>query len=45
MPSNILDSSKLREMGWRPTTSLYYGLVATYNWFLRMEEKDAAYVR
>ncbi len=35
MPVKLLDSSQLREMGWKPQTSLRDGLAETYQGFLR----------
>ena len=32
-PRKLLDSTRLRRLGWRPKTSLAEGLVATYEWF------------
>lgn len=37
MPFKLLDSSRLREMGWRPKSSLRSALSATYEWFLQQE--------
>ena len=34
MPVKLLDSSRLREMGWKPKTPMRSGLAATYQWFL-----------
>jgi GDP-L-fucose synthase len=34
-PQKLLDSGKLRAMGWRPQTALEDGLRATYAWFLQ----------
>lgn len=34
MPAKLLDSSRLRELGWRPRTSIREGLLATYRWYL-----------
>ncbi len=39
MPAKLLDSSLLRDMGWKPKTSLRDGLTATYQWFLCQEER------
>jgi GDP-L-fucose synthase len=35
MPAKLLDSSRLRELGWRPRTSIREGLLATYQWYLQ----------
>lgn len=40
MPSKLLDSSKLRKLGWRPRTRLREALEITYSWYL--ETKDAS---
>ena len=34
MPLKILDSSKLKAMGWQPTSSFRDGVSITYRWFL-----------
>ncbi|HEY3166612.1 MAG TPA: GDP-L-fucose synthase, partial [Candidatus Binatia bacterium] len=36
MPAKLLDSSYLRQMGWKPQTSIREGLSITYEWFLRL---------
>ena len=41
-PRKLMDSSKLREQGWAPRTSLRAGLEMTYNIFAAMEQKRAA---
>ena len=33
-PSKLLDSSRLRETGWRPSVSLHEGITRTYAWYL-----------
>lgn len=38
MPLKILDSSQLRELGWRPKTSFRSALSATYDWFLQTQQ-------
>jgi GDP-L-fucose synthase len=35
MPIKVLDSNKLRGMGWRPVHGFKSSLEATYNWFVR----------
>jgi GDP-L-fucose synthase len=35
MPLKGLDSSRLRGLGWKPSTDFRTALVATYDWFLR----------
>lgn len=39
----LMDSSRLRAMGWRPRVALEEGLVATYRWYLahRLEARTA----
>jgi GDP-L-fucose synthase len=36
-PRKLLDSSRLRALGWEPSISLRQGLADTYAWFLRQE--------
>lgn len=50
MPLKSLDSSALRQMGWRPQTTLRAGLELTYAWFLnhkneRIPSLELAHVR
>ena len=33
MPRKILDSGRLLEMGWKPSTTLRAGLEATFDWW------------
>jgi GDP-L-fucose synthase len=35
MPAKLLDSSYLRQMGWKPRTSIREALMVTYQWFLQ----------
>ena len=35
----LMDSSKIRELGWEPYTSLEEGIKNTYNWFVENYEK------
>lgn len=35
MPRRLLDSSAIRQMGWRPSVSLSEGLKRTYDWYRR----------
>ena len=37
MPRKCLDSSRLFDLGWRPTTPLHKALESTYTWFLHHE--------
>jgi GDP-L-fucose synthase len=37
-PRKLLDSSRLRSLGWRPKTSLYEGLMLAYQEFLKCLE-------
>ena len=34
-PRKLLDVSKLRSLGWRPTITLREGIAGTYEWFLQ----------
>jgi GDP-L-fucose synthase len=46
MPAKLLDSSRLRTMGWEPKTSFPSALAATYQWFLENQTaKGSAGVR
>lgn len=42
-PRKVLDSTRLCDLGWRPTVSLREGLSKTYKWFLenRMKTEEA----
>ncbi|HXG51079.1 MAG TPA: GDP-L-fucose synthase [candidate division Zixibacteria bacterium] len=40
MPAKLLDSSRLRAMGWRPQTPLKTALAETYEWFCKAAEKE-----
>lgn len=39
-PKKLIDSSKIREIGWRPTIDLDQGILSTYNWFLNNKKND-----
>jgi GDP-L-fucose synthase len=39
MPRRLLDSSKLGNLGWSPSTPLRDGLHVTYEWFLQLTRK------
>jgi nucleoside-diphosphate-sugar epimerase len=38
MPRKLLDSSRILQLGWRPTIPLDQGLSQTYRWFLDQRE-------
>jgi GDP-L-fucose synthase len=38
MPCKLLDSSRILQLGWRPTIPLDQGLSQTYRWFLDQRE-------
>jgi GDP-L-fucose synthase len=40
MPAKLLDSSRLRQMGWKPSTSIREALGIAYEWFLK-HDRDA----
>lgn len=43
MPAKILDSSVLKEMGWRPQVAFCSALKETYDWFLQFYSSGSAY--
>jgi len=40
-PRKVMDSSRLRALGWRPSISLHDGLIKTYDWFHLAESARA----
>ena len=40
-PRKLMDSSRLRELGWKPTITLREGINRTYSWYLQNEDKIA----
>jgi GDP-L-fucose synthase len=36
-PRKVMDSGRLRGMGWQPSVTLREGLTATYRWFCEQE--------
>lgn len=40
MPKKLMDSAKIRDLGWRPKGNLYDGLTKTYNWYIKNIAKD-----
>ena len=45
MPRKLLDSSRILQLGWRPTIPLDQGLSQTYRWFLDQRELQTVYLR
>ncbi len=39
-PRKVLDSQKIRNLGWHPQVSLINGIAATYDWFLRNQYRS-----
>ena len=39
-PKKLMDSSKLRNLGWEPKINLEEGIQVTYNWFLEMLKSE-----
>lgn len=39
-PKKLMDSSKLRKLGWEPKIELEVGIQLTYNWFLEMLKSE-----
>jgi GDP-L-fucose synthase len=37
-PKKLLDSSKIRELGWEPSISMEEGVKSTYKWFVENYE-------
>ena len=42
MPAKLLESSRLRELGWQPKTTILDGLRATYKWYLQQQTQHGA---
>ena len=41
-PRKLMDSSRLKNMGWKPQVGLHEGLIDTYQWFLENQNKFRA---
>lgn len=39
-PRKLMDSTRIRNLGWKPTISLSFGIQETYKWFLENVEKN-----
>ncbi len=39
-PRKLMDSSRLRRLGWQPSITLVDGIYSTYNWFIKQSEDD-----
>ena len=37
-PRKLMDSAKLRTLGWQPSIELEHGLKTTYDWFIQHED-------
>ena len=40
-PRKLMDSSKIRALGWKPEISLDEGIAGAYRWFLENKTRDA----
>ncbi len=43
-PRKLLDSERIRSLGWKPTVTLAEGIVATYQWYVNHVDRETSQV-
>ena len=43
-PRKLLDSERIRSLGWKPTVTLAEGIAATYRWYLNHVDRETSQV-